>query len=229
MQHMVLKKFELGFQARESFKTLRSNIEFSGEDIRTIVFTSCAPSEGKSNTSFYLACAFAESGKSVLLIDADLRRSMMRRFCRRGQVRYGLVHALVGKSAFDDVRCHTDIPNLDLVFAGPVPPNPSELLGGKRFKEVLSAARREYHYIIVDTPPIGSVIDGAVVAKICDGTVLVVEAGNVSYRFAQKVKEQLEKAGCRIIGCVLNKVPLDRKGTYAGYYGRYYGKRREYA
>ncbi|MCL2718120.1 MAG: polysaccharide biosynthesis tyrosine autokinase [Lachnospiraceae bacterium] len=223
MQEIELKKVEMDFHVREAYKTLRSNVEFSGEDIRVVAVTSCAANEGKSSTSYNLARAFAENGSRVLLIDADLRKSVMRGLHKRGRVRLGLVHALVGKSTFDDIRCKTDVPNLEMVFAGPVPPNPSELLGNKRFKEIVKNARKEYHYIIIDTPPIGSVIDGAVVAKVCDGVMLVIESGNVSYRFAQKVKEQLEKAGCRILGVVLNKVNLGKKGYYGKYYGNYYG------
>jgi len=223
MQEIELKKVEMDFHVREAYKTLRSNIEFSGEDVRVVAVTSCAPSEGKSSTSYHLARAFAENGNSVLLIDADLRKSVMRSLHKRGRVRLGLVHGLVGKNAFDDIRCKTDLANFDMVFAGPVPPNPSELLGNKRFREIIEKARKQYNYVIIDTPPIGSVIDGAVVAKVCDGVMLVVEAGNVSYRFAQKVKEQLEKAECRILGVVLNKVRLNRKGYYGKYYGKYYG------
>ena len=103
MQEIELKKVEMDFHVREAYKTLRSNIEFSGEDVRLVAVTSCAPNEGKSSTSYHLARAFAENGSRVLLIDADLRKSVMRGLHKRGRVRLGLVHALVGKSTFDDI------------------------------------------------------------------------------------------------------------------------------
>ena len=119
--------------------------------------------------------------------------------------------------------CKTNVSNLYVTFSGPVPPNPSELLGGERFLAILTALRSSFDYVIIDTPPLGSVIDAAVAAKSCDGTVLVVENNAVSYRFVQSVKEQLDKAGSRILGVVLNKVDMDGRGYY-GHYGRYYGK-----
>lgn len=224
MQSIILKEEVLDFRTKEAFKTLRSNIEFTGEEVKVIAITSCTPNEGKSSVSFNLAKAFAENGRQVLLIDADLRKSVMRNHYKKGKVRLGLVHYLIGRNSFDDVCCETDVNNMFLIFAGPVPPNPSELLGNKRFARLIKEAREEFDYIIVDTPPLGSVIDGAVVAKKCDGVSLVIESGIISYRFAQKVKEQLEKAECRILGCILNKVSTSSEGYYGKYYGNYYGK-----
>ena len=148
----------------------------------------------------------------------------MRQHHKKGRVRLGLVNFLVGKCEFEDALCSTDETNLYMVFAGPVPPNPSELLNNKRFVQMLENAREEFDMIIIDTPPLGSVIDAAVVSKCCDGVVLVISSGTINYRFARKIKEQLEVTGCRILGCVLNKVDLSGKGYYGKYYGSYYGK-----
>jgi capsular exopolysaccharide synthesis family protein len=131
---------------------------------------------------------------------------------------------LAGKCDFDDALCSTDIEKLYMLFSGPVPPNPSELLGNKRFIHLIERAREEYDMVIIDTPPLGSVIDAAVVSKCCDGAVIVIASGNISYRFARKVKDQLDVAGCRILGCVLNKVDLSGKSYYGKYYGKYYGQ-----
>jgi capsular exopolysaccharide synthesis family protein len=103
-----------------------------------------------------------------------------------------------------------------------VPPNPSELLGGEKFTDLIKKLSEEYDYVIIDTPPLGSVIDSAVIAKVCNGMILVIEANNISYKFAQKVKQQLEMTGCPILGAVLNKVDISEKG-YGKYYGKYYG------
>ncbi|MCR5092888.1 MAG: polysaccharide biosynthesis tyrosine autokinase [Lachnospiraceae bacterium] len=215
------------YRVREAFRTLRSNVEFSGQGVRVVALTSCTPNEGKTSCAMNLARAFAESGKRTILVDADMRKSIMVGRYKTGSVRLGLTHYLVGQEALDMVICRSDIKNLHIILAGPVPPNPSELLGSERFTEMIRRLREDYEYVIVDTPPLGSVIDAAVVSRSCDGVVLIIENNAVSYRFVQHVKEQLDVAGARILGVVLNKVNMDGKGYYGhygNYYGRYYGK-----
>ena len=220
MQQFEINKRDMDFRAKEAFKTLRTNIEFSGEDVKVIALTSTTPNEGKSSIAFELATSFAQAGKRTLLIDADLRKSVMRSRYKKGNVKYGLTNCLVGKKSFSDTLCETDIPNFYMAFAGPVPPNPSELLGGSKFKKIVDGCRNAFDMVIIDTPPIGSVIDAAIVAKACDGIILVMEAGAISYRFAKKSKEQLEVAGAKILGVVLNKVSIGGKGYYSKYYGK---------
>ena len=224
MQAIEINKETMDFRTQEAFKTLRTNLEFSGDNIKVICITSCTPNEGKSSTSFELAHTFALSGKKVLLVDADLRKSVMRQKHRKGKVRLGLSNYLVGRCELEDALCETDVKNFHLIFAGPVPPNPSELLGNRRFTALMEWAREQYDLVIIDTPPLGSVIDTAVVSRHCDGAVMVIASGDISYRFARKVKEQLDVTDCRILGCVLNKVNLGGKGYYGKYYGNYYGK-----
>lgn len=224
MQNIVLKEEALDFRSKEAYKTLRTNIEFSSSDIKFVAITSCTPNEGKSEVSYNLARSFAQNGKKVLLVDADLRKSVMRKNHKSGKVRLGLSHYLIGRNTLEEVTCQTDVPNFHMIFAGPVPPNPSELLSGKYFKQLIEAGGQEYDYIIIDTPPLGSVIDSAIVSKQCDGVALVMQSGVISYRFAQKVINQLKMADCKILGCVLNKVIMGKKGYYGKYYGRYYGK-----
>ncbi|MCM1122226.1 MAG: CpsD/CapB family tyrosine-protein kinase [Eubacterium sp.] len=211
------------YRVKEAYKTLRTNVEFCGSDVKVIVLTSCTPNEGKSSITMELARSFAEAGNKVLLIDADMRKSVLVGRYKTGGVRLGLSHCLVRKYGYKDVACRTNVPGLDMIFSGPVPPNPSELIGSDRFTELLETVRKNYDYIFIDTPPLGSVIDAAVAAKTSDGTILVVESNAVSYHFVQRVKDQLDKAGSRILGVVLNKVELNSRGYY-GHYGRYYGK-----
>lgn len=211
------------YRTKEAFKTLRSNIEFCGGDVKVIAVTSCTPNEGKSSIAMEMARAFAEAGNKTMLIDADMRKSVLVGRYKTGAVRTGLTHSLIGKAGYKDAMCSTNIPNLYVTFSGPVPPNPSELLGGEKFASLLKMLKGTFDYVIVDTPPLGSVIDAAVAAKNCDGTVLVIESNAISYRFAQAVKDQLDKTGSRILGVVLNKVDMNGKGYY-GHYGRYYGK-----
>jgi capsular exopolysaccharide synthesis family protein len=211
------------YRIKEAFKTLRTNIEFCGGDVKVIAVTSCTPNEGKSSVAMEMAKAFAEAGNKTMLIDADMRKSVLVGRYKTGAVRLGLTHSLAGKASFRDVVCLTNIRNLYVTFSGPVPPNPSELLGGEKFTRIIKELRDTFDYVILDTPPLGSVIDAAVAARCCDGTVLVVENNAVSYKFVQKVKDQLDKAEARILGVVLNKVDMSGKGYY-GHYGRYYGK-----
>ena len=213
------------YTMNEAIKQLRTNIGFSGPDKKVIAFTSCLPSEGKSTTVTDLAISMAESGKRVLLIDADLRKSVMAGRMRiKGQGK-GLSHLLSGQAEMSEVLAKANIPGLHVILSGPVPPNPAELLGSRRFEIFVEEARDVYDYVLIDTPPLGSVIDSAVISKVCDGVVVIVSAGAVSYKFAQNVIDQLNKADAHIIGTVLSKVNYKKSSYYGKYggYGSYYG------
>ncbi len=213
----------------EAFKSLRANIEFCGKEQRVIALTSCIPNEGKSVVSMNLAASLAETGKRVVLIDADLRKSvLLGRLGTTGRI-FGLTNFLAGQCQLAEAVCKTNYPTLDLIIAGPSAPNPAELLGSQGFGQLIEHLRNYYDYIIIDTSPLGSVIDSAVVAKMCDGIVIVVAANTVSRRFIRKIKEQLERTGCKILGVVLNMVDMSNSsyyGKYGGgkYYGKYYGR-----
>ncbi len=223
MEQIILaKKIELDYRVNEAYKALRTNLQFCGDNIKVITFTSCTPDEGKSSVSFNIARSFAEIGKKVLLVDADLRKSVLAGRYKVGEISGGLSHYLSGQMELDSVIYETDIPNMDIIFSGTYCPNPAELLSHPRFQKMINLLRNEYAYIFIDTPPLGAVIDSAIVAKISDGAVLVIEANAISYRFAQNVKEQLDKSGCRILGAVLNKVSMEKNGYYGKYYGKYY-------
>ena len=219
---------EQNYFMREAFNTLRTNILFSGKDVKTIVITSCMAHEGKTTVSFETSKSLAESGKRVLLIDADLRKSVMVSRYTKDRGITGLSHLLSGQVTAEQAICKTQIEGLDVIFAGPYPPNPTELVGSPAFKEFLDSQRNKYDYIIVDAAPLGLVIDAAVMASVCDGAVIVVNAGTIKYRMAQEVKAQLQKSGCKILGVVLNQVSRKggaSKGSYysAKYTNEYYG------
>ena len=226
MNQVTVKKEKNNYQIEEAYKSLRANLQFCGDDKKVIAITSCTPNEGKSSVSLQLAISLAESGKNVLFIDADLRKSVLLGSTKVGQQTVkGLTHYLTGQSELQDVVYSTDIPKLYLIYSGPLPPNPAELLGGKNFRSFLKAVRKVYDYVIIDTPPLGNVIDSAVIAEECDGAILVIESDVISYRFAQEVKAQLEKSNCPILGVVLNKVDMQKQayGKYGKNYGKYYG------
>ena len=142
MAEIVLKNLTKDYRSNEAYKTLRTNIEFSGSDKKVIVFTSCTPNEGKSTVSMGLAASLAEGGKRVLFVDADLRKSVLvGRHRVTGEVK-GLTHFLSGQADVKEVILRTQEPNLFVTFAGPVPPNPAELLGSRRFEAFLDGARQ---------------------------------------------------------------------------------------
>lgn len=224
MREVNIYRQELDYSANESYKSLRTNLLFCGEEKKVIAITSCTPNEGKSTVSINLAMSLADSGKKVLFINADLRKSVLTGKTEvEGEIK-GLSHLLSHQETIDNVIYSTNIPRFYIIYAGTVPPNPAELLGGNYFKKLLEAVRKIYDYVIIDTPPLGSVIDGAVIADACDGSILVIESGAISYRFAQEVKEQMERCNCPILGVILNKVDMSRQGYYGKYYGKYYGE-----
>lgn len=184
---------KLDYRSNEAYKNLRTNIQLCGSDVKVIMMTSTTPGEGKSSVSFNLAVSLAEAGKKVIFIDADLRKSVLVGRYKINKSVKGLTHFLSGINNFEEVMYATNVNNLHVVFSGPVPPNPTELLGNKTFKTLLKVLRESYDYVIVDTPPIGSVIDSAIVAQQCDGTVFVVSANAVSYKYAQNAIEQAQK------------------------------------
>lgn len=207
----------------EAIKTLRTNIQFTGKNIKTIMFTSCFPNEGKSDITFQLAQEIGNMGKKVLIVDADIRKSgYIKRFHIKQKVN-GLSQYLSGQLPKGFLIYQTNYLNLDIIFAGPMAPNPSELLEDKSFEELLREVRPYYDYILIDTPPVGSVTDAVIIARESDGAVLVIESERVSYKMAQKMKEQVEKTGCKVLGAVLNKVNIERNKYYGKYDYYYYG------
>lgn len=213
------------YRFEEALKTLRTNLQFCGTNIKTILFTSAVPGEGKSQIVFSEAESLAALGKKVLIVDADIRKSVLLARYQVDKETGGLSEYLSGQKKLDDVVFKTNIPGLDIIFSGPYSPNPSELLAEPLFKKALEEKREDYDYILIDTPPMGGMIDGAIIARECDGAVLVIESGAVSRRVVKRVKEQLEKSGCRILGAVLNKVKPEANGYYGKQYDKYYSNK----
>lgn len=217
------------YSVREAFKALRTNFLFCGTEYKTVLVTSCVKNEGKSTVSIELSKSLAISEKKVLLIDADLRKSVFatKYTLNDGNI-VGLSEYLSGQSNIEDIVYETQNANLDLIFAGAVPPNPVELLGSKKFAELVAQMKEKYDYVIVDAAPLGAVIDASVISTVCDGAILIVTANYIGQRFASDVKEQLQKSGCKVLGAVLNRVPVKSSSYYSRYYRRYYGKYKRY-
>jgi non-specific protein-tyrosine kinase len=195
----------------EAYRQLRTNIQFSSLDnpIHTLLVTSTNPEEGKSTTLANLAITIAQSNKSVILVDCDLRRpSVHEIFGLRNTA--GLTSMVIDDGPpLEDVLQDSGIPNLRIVTSGPLPPNPSELLGSHRMEEIVAKLRGEADYVLFDTPPIIAVTDAAVMASKVDGVILVIRAGRTKRDLAQKAKALLDKVNANLIGVVLNNVKYD--------------------
>ena len=216
---------EKGFLYEESMRMLRTNLQFSGGNLRVILFTSSIQDEGKSETSFQLAISFAKLDKKVLYVDADMRKSV---FTSRYQIKenvQGLSQYLSGQNT-EDIVYKTNIKNMDVVFAGPYAPNPAELLYENKLDEFIKKQRLQYDYIIIDAPPLANIVDAAVIGRCVDGAGIVVKSATVSQRMVKRVKDQLEKVNCKIIGAVLNGVEMKKNSYHYKYYGDYYGNKK---
>lgn len=226
MSDKVMINNKLSDAVEEAVRTLRTNIQFCNTDkaVKTICLTSCIPNEGKSSISINLAVSMARDGKKVLHIDADMRKP---RTYKDVTSRYnvGLSNYLSGMVELEDAIRATNIDNLDVIVCGPKPPNPAELLGTERFSQMLAILKEKYDYVIIDTPPLGSMIDAAIVASQTDGTIMLIEYNTVDYKKAVMVKEQLEKANARILGVVINKIPRREYKQYYYYDYDYYYKK----
>ena len=208
---------DLPYVAQEAVNILRGNIQLSGNGIKVIAITSSHQDEGKSSVSVQLAKSFAALNKTTVYLDCDIRKSKtLRRYQIYEQV-VGLTEYLCGNCCLEDIVYQTDNPYMDMVFTGAVAPNPSELLTDTLFDDLLDTLRQSYDYVIVDTAPINAVIDGAVVSKRCDGTVLVLEQAVTARADVIHMKKQLDYVGVKVIGAVLNKVGADPNGYGYGY------------
>lgn len=222
---IVQKKLEFIKKTEEYYNALCTNIQLSGDKLKVISVTSVNPGEGKSTTSINIAWSFARAGYKTLLIDGDIRNSVMSGVFKSREKITGLTEFLSGTTDLSHGLCDTNIENLFVVQSGSVSPNPTALLQSKNFNDMIETLRKYFDYIIVDTAPIGIVIDAAIIVQKCDASILVAEAGVAKRREVQKAKSQLEQAGKPFLGVVLNKFDVQREkyGSYGGYgnYGNY--------
>jgi len=203
----------------EAYRILRTNIQFSSPDrkLKVILITSSMPDEGKSLTAANLAVTMAQSNMRVLLIDCDLRKPVVHRNFGLVNMK-GLTNVLVEGIDYNTVINMTEIDNLEVITSGPKPPNPAELLGSRRMEKFLYSVRQDYDIVIVDTPPVLPVTDAAVLCQYADGVVMVTGYGLATYDSVLQAKANLEKVNARILGVVLNGVPITRNGGYYYYY-----------
>lgn len=207
----------------EAYRTLRTNIQFVSVDsgMKTIMITSACPEEGKSFTVANLAVCMAQSGKSVLVVDADLRKPTQHKFfgVENGE---GLSVALIESQAqnpdYKGYIRETDVPGVRVITAGPIPPNPTELLGSKVMKHLVRVLSEQFDVVLFDTPPILAVTDAAILAQEVDRVILVLASGKVNKDSAKRAKELLNQVNAKILGSVLNKVEMKASEYYYNYY-----------
>ncbi|MCM3225250.1 CpsD/CapB family tyrosine-protein kinase [Terribacillus saccharophilus] len=215
----LIAKYNPKSPISEQYRTIRTNIDFASVDVLmdSLIVTSSGPSEGKSSTTANLAIVFAQQGKKVLMIDADLRKPTMH-YTFKIDNRFGLSTILVGEKDFNEVSQDVGVMNLNIIPAGPIPPNPSELLGSNAMKRLLEVAKESYDLVILDTPPVLAVTDAQILANICQGVLIVARSEKTEYQSIKKAKELLEPASSKILGVVLNDVKKKSSKTYY-YYG----------
>ena len=218
------------YVVREQFNTLCSNIIFSGHNIKTVAFTSNASGDGKSYISIYTALFFANRGKRVVLVDADLRKSKMaiqHSFKSDDGEMMGLAHYLAGNAKLDDVLYKTNVENFYLIPEGRDVANPLPLLTSSGFQKMIHDLEEEYDFIIIDTPPIGLVVDTAEIGRLTNGVIYVANYKKTRRKELKESKAIFDKAGVPLLGCVLNQVK-HRGLASKYYYNHYYYKKNAY-
>lgn len=203
------------FYVQEAYKTLRTNIRFflSGDECKKFCITSGLASEGKSITILNLAISFAETGAKVLLVDGDLRRPSMARLLIEN-ASPGLSNVLAGLCKPEEAIRKDVYPNLDVMFSGEIPPNPSELLGNHRMQRMIDSLSQKYDYILLDTPPVGVVSDVCVIAPLLDGVLFLVRQNYTEKEAVSRGIKQLEISGAKLMGFVLNGADKSRNSRY---------------
>ncbi len=215
----LISKYDPKSPISEQYRTIRTNILYSSidEEIRSILVTSSGPGEGKSTTTANLAVVIAQQGKTVLLVDADLRKPTVHYTFNLNNT-LGLTSILANHTSLMEVVHQYEEKNLYILPSGPIPPNPSELLGSRAMNHFLEKALEEFDIVIFDTPPVLAVTDALVLANICQGSILVVSSGKTDKEAIVKTKEQLESSAGKILGVVLNNKKADKNSNYY-YYG----------
>jgi len=208
----------------EAFRAIRSNLQFLFQDntkkSKTIVVTSSVSGEGKTFTAENIASVFAVAGKKTVLIGFDLRKPKIHLDFNRDDSE-GLTNYLIGQKSIEDVIIHSEIPNLDIIFSGPVPPNPSELILNKRTKKLMDYLKEHYDYIIIDTPPIGLVADAQEIFKYADAIIYVIRQGYTLKGMPKEIEQKYKNGDVKNISFLLND--FEAKNNYGYGYGYGYG------
>ncbi len=221
-ERFLITHYQRKSQIAESFRYLRVAINFSApaEKLKTLVFTSSIPNEGKSFVAHNIAVSLAQDGNRTLIIDADLRKPVAQRVYRMENLT-GLSNFLTTDIPFESVVRESFIENLWVVLSGPVSPNPSEILGSQRMTDLIQLAGQHFDRIIIDTPPVTGIGDSLILGSLTTHILFVIRASKTPVEIIRQSKETIEKSGVRIIGCILNQVDVEKE-RYGGYYKYYH-------
>ena len=221
---------KMDFSAKEALNTICTNILFSGKRVKKVMFTSCAASEGKSTMTSRIVFNMAERGKSCVLVDADLRRSVaVKRYGIKSEVEMlGLAHYLSGQCEMEDICYRTNFENVYIVPAGRDVSNPIGLINSAEFSTLLDSLAEQFDVVIVDTPPVGVVIDAVEISSSCDGVVMVIEYGKRHRREVQDAVKQMERSGTPILGCIIDMVKISSFSEKKYYRNHYYYSHYQY-
>ncbi len=208
----------------ESYRNIRTNMQFANLDknLKVVMITSPTQGEGKTTTISNIAVSFANLGQKVLLMDGDLRRPRVHKAFHLKNNK-GLTDILLEGASYKDYLQKGPVENLEILSAGQIPPNPSEMLSSNRMKKLMEEIKKEYDYVLIDAPPVIVVTDALILSTLTDGVVLVVAAGEGEIEMAKRAKENLEKVNANLLGAVVNKLSLKNKKAQS-YYGYYYGE-----
>lgn len=214
-KHPVILREDPRSAAAEAVRRLRTNLQFIGvaQQSRSLVITSSVPGEGKSTTAINLAVSLADAGARVLLVDADLRRPSVAEYLGL-EGRVGLTTVLIGKASVEDVVQPWSDSSLDILPAGQIPPNPSELLGSPAMRALLDQLTSTYDMVLIDSPPVLPVTDAAVLGRQVGGALLVAGMDRIHRPQLRETLEALETAGCQVLGLVMNKIARREVGAY---------------
>jgi len=203
----------------EQYRTIRTNIQYSTVDknVRTLMVTSSGPGEGKSTTVANLAVTFAQQGKKVLLVDADMRKPTVHYTFNQTNT-FGMTSVLTKQVSLEEAISETSVENLYVLTSGPIPPNPSELLSSKSMEQIFQTSENLFDIVLFDTPPLLAVTDAQILANRCEGTVLVVYSGKTEKDQLLKAKELLDSAQSKLLGVVVNNKKIQDTNYYY-YYG----------
>lgn len=216
--HIVLKSPVFHFV--EAYKTLRTNLSFisMNNKYKKIIITSALPSEGKSNITINLAISLAENGSKVLVVDTDLRKPRAHEYLHiKDGKKSGVTSILSGVSNFKDSMVRFTDLGIDVLPAGPIPPNPTEMLNSDAMGKLIDELEQIYDYVIFDAPPASLVTDAAILCKYCDGVIFVIRQKHATIEQIREAKNNLENVNANIIGCVLNDYDSGKSGKYGGY------------
>lgn len=231
---VILSK-EVPFIYKEAYKVLRTNLDFisSTSDIKSILITSAVPEESKSITAINLALTLAEDGHSVIVVECDLRKPSIAKYLNLGYGIKGLSSILSGSSALTDCIVELKKIKINVLPAGLLPPNPSELLNQKQMEQIIEELKQIYDYVILDTPPVNVVTDAMVVGRMVDGVLLIIRSKFASTKAIRLAKQRLEAVNIRILGTVLTRFNIKKAGWKMGYdyinyeYNVVYNKRKK--